>query len=204
LEGLAEEVLGRALPILERQIDANPRRSAKRAMAIDIYCRLGGLRQSSGRSREAVRAWRKAVELDPKNAMANTNLAWLLALGAERGFSNPAELVRLARTAAESEPKEGVRWVTLGLAHYRAGDWAAAKAALGKASKLSPFDDGMRCLVLAMTEWRLGNQTAARAAYDRAAERLTRDKPKAGDTEAGRLQAEAARLLGVTGPAMKK
>src|SRR5262249_32949575 len=149
------------------------------------------LRQSSDRSREAVRAWRKAVELDPKNAMANYNLAWLLALGAEPGFNDPAELVRLARSATESDPQGSVCWVTLGLAHYRAGDWAAAKAALGKTSKLSPINDGLRCLVLAMTEWRLGDRTAARTAYDGAIKLLNQDKPESGDNEARRLRAEA-------------
>jgi tetratricopeptide (TPR) repeat protein len=198
----AEEVLGRALPILERQLGANPRRAAKRAMAIDVYCRLGGLRQSSGRSREAVRAWRRAVELDPKNAMANNNLAWLLALGAEPGLSDPAELVRLARTATEVKPRVGKHWIVLGLALYRSGDWAAAKDALGKASNLSRIDAPMHGFVLAMTEWRLGDKTAARTAYNRAIEQLgLLNKPL--DTESRRLPAEAAQLLGVTGPATK-
>jgi tetratricopeptide (TPR) repeat protein len=137
--------------------------------------------------------WRKALELDPKNAMANTNLAWLLALGAEPGFDDPAELVRLAKTATESDPQLGVRWITLGLAYYRACDWPAARAALGKASNLWPLEDCLGSLVLAMTEWRLGNQAAARTAYDRAVERLSQEKPKPGDIEARRLQDEAAR-----------
>ncbi|HJT77030.1 MAG TPA: protein kinase, partial [Gemmataceae bacterium] len=198
----AEDATRRAVSVQERVLAADPDSPPDRLLLGQLYDQLGELRQASGQGREAVTLYRKALEFYPKSA-ANNNLAWLLALGAEPGFDDPAELVRLARTATESNPREGARWVTRGLAHYRAGDWAAAKAALAKASDLSPVDDGLRGLVLAMTECRFGDRIAARTAYDQAIKRLAQDRPKPSDHEARRLQDEAAQLLGVTGPAMK-
>ncbi len=190
----AEEAYRQAVTIQERVLAADPTSPVDRWQAYLLYQDLAGLMEDAGRAREAVGAYRKAVQFNPKSAAANNNLARLLALGAEPGFNDYVELVRLARTAAELAPQEGGCWVILGLAHYRAGDWAAAKAALGKASNLSPVDDGWRGLVLAMAEWRLGNQSAARAAYERAVERLGQEKSTDGETR--RLQAEAAELLG--------
>jgi tetratricopeptide (TPR) repeat protein len=199
----AEEAYNQAVRIQERLVAADPNSALDRVQACILYTGLGGLKQLAGRGREAVGDYRKALEFYPKGTKTNNNLAWLLAVGAEPGFNDPAELVRLARTATEMSPEEGACWVTLGLAHYRAGDWAAAKAALAKPSNLSPLEDGARNLVLAMTEWQLGNQTVARTAYERALKRLAQDKAEPVDFGVSRLQAEAAQLLRVTSPAMK-
>jgi tetratricopeptide (TPR) repeat protein len=199
----AEQALTQAGKIQERVVAADPDSPSDRMLAGTIYFELANLRRDIGRYRDAVAAYRKALEFAPKDSGANNNLVWLLALGAVPSINDPAELVRLARTATETNPQQEQCWVTLGLAHFRAGDWAAAKAALEKPSKLSPSDDGMRNNILAMTEWKLGNKTAARTAYDRAVELLGQPKPKPGVIDDRRLQAEAARLLGVTDPATK-
>ncbi len=199
----AEQAISQAGKIEERVVAADPNSPSDRMLAGAIYSELGDLRRNIGRYGDAVRAYRKTLEFAPKDFSANNNLVWLLALGAEPGFNDPAELVRLARTATEANPEKEYCWVTLGLAHYRSGDWTAAKAALQKPSKLSPATEGMRNVVLAMTEWRLGNKTAARTAYDRAVKLLGQPKPEPGAIDDRRLHAEAARLLGITDPATK-
>jgi serine/threonine protein kinase/Tfp pilus assembly protein PilF len=193
----AEQALCQAVKVQEQVLDADPDSPPDRQQAAGFYATLGDLRWAAGRSRDAVASYRKALAFDPKKGPVSNNLAWLLALGAEPNFNDPAELIRLARTAAEGDLRDGVRWVTLGLALYRSGAWAEAKAALGKASDLSPINDAMRGLVLAMTEWRLNDRTAARAAYDQAVKRLGKDRQL--DNEARVLLAESSRLLEMEG-----
>jgi tetratricopeptide (TPR) repeat protein len=199
----AEQAVSKAGKIQEKVLAADPSSPSDRMLAGAIYNQLARLRRDIGHYRDAVRAYRKSLELAPRDFDATNNLVWLLALGAEPDFNDPAELVRLARTATETNPKQEQCWVTLGLAHYRSGDWTAAKAALEKPSRLSPAAEGMRNVVLAMTEWRLGNKTGARTAYHRAVELLGQPKPEPGVIDDRLLHAEAARLLGITHPATK-
>ena len=102
--------------------------------------------------------------------------------------------------ASRWDPKEWHNWSTLGLAHYRAGDWHAAVQALTTAAQLRA-SSGRTRFVLAMAHWQLGNPADARRFYDRAVELLP--KGLTGPTQAHRaeeltrLRAEAARLLGI-------
>jgi tetratricopeptide (TPR) repeat protein len=198
----AEQALCQAVKIQEQVLAADPNSPADRMLACDFYDSLAKFQRSAGRGREAVATYRKSLALDPKSDGTNSSLAWLLALGAEPGFNDPAELVRLARTATESKPENGGHWVVLGLALYRSGAWDDAKEALGRSSHLSPVEEARRGLVLAMTEWKLDHPAAARTAYEQALEVLGKNKPC--DSESGRLQTEAAALLGIPERAPKQ
>src|SRR5439155_5853056 len=72
----------------------------------------------------------------PTHAEAHNELAWLLATCPDEKLRDPARAVELARKAVQLAPKVGNYWNTLGVAHYRAGDWKAAIAALDKLLKL--------------------------------------------------------------------
>ena len=58
-------------------------------------------------------------------------------------------------------------WNTLGLAHYRAGEYSLALEALQKSVKLHDGGDSLDYFFLAMTHWQLGRHAAARHWHSR-------------------------------------
>src|SRR5262249_17801277 len=128
----------------------------------------GAALQGKGKVDEAIACYKKAIELDPKYANAHNSLAWLLATCQDLKFRDPKRAVALARKAVEGAPKEGGYWNTLGVAHYRAGDWMAATAALERSMQLRDGGDAFDRFFLAMARWRLGKKEEARTWYDRA------------------------------------
>ena len=64
-------------------------------------------------------------------------------------------------------PTAGSYWNTLGVAHYRAGDWAEAVDALEESMRLRSGGDPYDWLFLAMARRRLGDAEAARRWLDR-------------------------------------
>jgi tetratricopeptide (TPR) repeat protein len=124
--------------------------------------------------------------------------AWLLATSDNPGERDPAKAVELATKAITLSPGNADYWNTLAVAHYRAGDWKAAVAALDKSEELSP---GMYVYAFfrAMASWQLGKKDAARNCYQRASELLAeRARSTPHDRWLpwmGRLQLEAAELL---------
>jgi tetratricopeptide (TPR) repeat protein len=122
--------------------------------------------------------------------------------------------VVLAREAVELAPLNWAVWCTLGVAHYRAGDWKAAVAALEKSSELpngsnsltgyflpmSQLPNESKSLAwffLAMSQQKLGNKQEARPCYDRATQLLEIDRAVNPDLRG--FRAEAAQVLGVDG-----
>src|SRR5262249_54030732 len=75
-------------------------------------------------------AYRKLLALDPKMAGAHSRLAWLLATSADPKRRDPRQAVAEAQRAVDLDPKNGKYWNTLGVAHYRDGNWRAAVDAL--------------------------------------------------------------------------
>src|SRR5262249_55264477 len=59
-------------------------------------------------------------------------------------------------------------WYTLGVAHYRAGDWEAAIAALDKHRELNGGGDAHDWLFLAMAHRKLGHAVESQDAYEQA------------------------------------
>ena len=108
---------------------------------------------------------------------------------------DPDRAVELAKKAVELEPKEGTYWNTLGVAHYRAGDWKAAIEALTKSMELRNGGDSFDWFFLAMAHWQLGDKPQARSWYDKAVAWMEKNQPK--NEELIRFRAEAAALLGV-------
>ena len=98
----------------------------------------------------------------------------------------------MARRMVEQCPDAEVYWNTLGAAYYRAGDDAAAVAALDHATALgggTAFDD----VFLAMAHARLGNHEQAEVQLTHANFGTERDYP--GHPELVRFCAEARSIL---------
>jgi tetratricopeptide (TPR) repeat protein len=127
-------------------------------------------------------------------------LAWFLATCPNAALRDPKRAVELARNAVELAPKSWGIQNTLGVAHYRAGDWKAAITALEKSIELSQAGAAFDYFFLAMAHWKLGDKAEAKKRYDHAVEwmqknkeALEKDKGQAEELE--RFRAEAAMLI---------
>jgi serine/threonine protein kinase/tetratricopeptide (TPR) repeat protein len=162
----------------------------------DLLARKGLPDEAVAAYQRVIARQRAAVERNPGDGHAHNGLAWLLATCAAPSARKPAEAVKLARKAVELAANNGSFWNTLGVAHYRAGNWQEAVAALERAMQLRNGGDGLDWFFLAMAHWRLGEKDKARQWFERAVRGMDKQFPKAKE-ELGRFRAEAADLLGV-------
>jgi WD40 repeat protein/serine/threonine protein kinase len=134
---------------------------------------------------------------DPKYRAAlatrHNNVAWFLATDPNAKFRDPGRAVELARKALEFAPKRGTFWNTLGVAHYRAGDWKAAIEALTRSMELRKGGDAIDWFFLAMAHWQLGDKPQARTWYNKAVPWMEKNQPE--NEELLRFRAEATTLL---------
>jgi WD40 repeat protein/tetratricopeptide (TPR) repeat protein len=151
---------------------------------------------------EVIAAARDAVRKNANSAGVHDHLAWLLATCPDPKFRHPGEAVRLAKRAVQLDPKAGANWNTLGVAHYRAGEWRAAFAALTKSMELGKGGEALDWFFLAMVHWHLGAKEQARTWYGKAVHWMDRYDPR--DDELRRFRAEAAALLGIKDPPRQK
>jgi tetratricopeptide (TPR) repeat protein len=193
---LAHRNLGAALfhqGKLDEAIAAN-----RKAMELDpkdaeAHMNLGVILQRKGLLNEAVAAYKEAIRIKPDHPDGYNSAAWLLATAADSKLRNPAEAVKLARRAVELAPKDGSHWNTLGVAHYRAGNWKDVLAALEKSMDLRQGGDANDWFFLAMTQWQLVQKEEARKWYDKAVQWM--DKNAKENEELRRFRSEAEELL---------
>jgi tetratricopeptide (TPR) repeat protein len=92
-----------------------------------------------------------------------------------------------------------VYWTTLGVAHYRLGEWQAALKALEEAEKLAPGRSfGSMAFFLAMCHHQLGDLAKAQQHYDRAVRWCQENQDKLDSARQQQLKAfhiEAEALL---------
>ena len=195
-------------PPLGRQPTAEEKRLGEISQMIGVAAGAAG----SGGFAEARDRYRETIELIdslPDDApleirrrslvaTALNNLAWLEATCSDARFWNGREAVRHARRATVLQPEVGNYWNTLGAAHYRAGEWEDAKAALTQSMALRTDGDSFDWFFLAIVELKLGRPAEAREWYDRAVESFHRSLPY--NDELYRFQVEAAEQLGIAKP----
>jgi tetratricopeptide (TPR) repeat protein len=131
------------------------------------------------------------------------HVAWRLVNCPVPELQDPVRAVKLARKAVEKSPQASYPqpfWGTLGVAYYRAGNWAAAIAALAEfdAGDANDFFPASHDFFLAMGHWQSGEKEVARRWFDRAVEWMEKNRPQ--DEELLRFRAEAAELLGERKP----
>jgi tetratricopeptide (TPR) repeat protein len=142
---------------------------------------------------EACALYEKVLVWLPESAVANKNLAWLLATCTNPALRRPARSVELARKATESRPLEPDYWSTLGTALYRAGDWKGAIAALEKSLELRHGGDSAAWFFLAMATWQTGDKKEARIRFEQAVQWMKKHQP--GDEQLASFRAEAEEIL---------
>jgi uncharacterized protein HemY len=105
----------------------------------------------------------------------------------------------LAQKAVEWEPEQFAYWNTLGVAHYRDGNWSAANSALNRSIELSKGGTAADWYFLACIDQRQGKTEEARRWYDRAVTWVKRnplaDKAQAAELE--EIRDETARAISI-------
>ncbi len=154
----------------------------------------------SGQWDKAVAEYAKAIELTPDDAILWNNQAWLLATCPDAKVRDAPGAVSRAKKALELQPQEGIYWNTLGVAHYRMGDWKDAVTILENSMEIlnGPFES-FNTFFLAMAHWKLGEKEQARKWYDQAVQWMEKNQPRNEEQseELRRFRAEAAELLGI-------
>jgi len=191
----AEHAHREAVNIYEKLISEFPNQAAYRQELAGSYFDLAFLLSKSGQPPEAEKAYSMVLTIDPKHANAMNNLSWLLATCAEPRFRHAPRALDMAKKAVEAAPKKGMYWNTLGVAHYRTGEWKSSMAALEKSMELRKGGVSSDWFFLAMAHWKQGDKKEARKWYHQAVLWLEKNAPQ--DEELRRFRAEAAELMQV-------
>jgi serine/threonine protein kinase/WD40 repeat protein/Tfp pilus assembly protein PilF len=182
------------------KLASTPEQRARQTIKLDPknprgHIKLGDLLFGEGKLDEASACYQKAIELQPDGAKGSNEMAWLLATCPEPKIRNASRAVELAKAAVDLAPQQGEYWNTLGVAHYRAGDWPAAVTALNKSGEIRAVSDSFDMFFLAMAHWQQGSHDEARKLYDQAVAWMNQNQPE--NKELLRFRAEAEALLGV-------
>lgn len=132
-------------------------------LLIQAYSTLAMAYDELGRRRLGMDAYGKVLELDPHNALAMNNLAYLYA---EDGTMLPKAL-RLAQNAVLFDPENPVFLDTLGWVQFRLGNYAAARDLLEKAVATG-IGEAEIYLHLGSVYEKLGDAQKAKEMFDRA------------------------------------
>ncbi len=124
--------------------------------------------------------------------------AWMLAATTDPGYRDPHRAIELANELIQNSPKVRDVWTTLGVAHYRAGAWNDAIAALEKSEAAAPgLFTAVNGFFLAMAYWQLGEKEKAREWYAKALKSVETAIQPAG-RELAVFRSEASHLLGIS------
>jgi tetratricopeptide (TPR) repeat protein len=122
----------------------------------------------------------RARRMDPEDEWVAREVAWIHAAVFATdcpALFRPDQAIALCRRLVKDDPKTAEFHETLGLALYRRGDYAQAKAELEEALRLYPQPSASTLFSLAMTKHRLGQDAEAYADYGRAVARMRATYP---------------------------
>jgi tetratricopeptide (TPR) repeat protein len=168
-----------------------------------ILCLLGRSYEALGRYERAAEFYAaagKMLDTETDDQIQRRGSAWWMHFLARNMATLPApqyrdaqRAVELAEKAFELSPGEATWWTTLGVAHYRAGDFKRAVTDLEKSIQLRHGGDSVDYFFLSMAHRQLGNADEARKWYDQAVQWMDKNQP--GNEELRRFRAEAEELL---------
>jgi len=119
------------------------------------------------------------------------NFAWLMVIQPKPPVGDAKQGLEFAKLAVAKAPENGELWNTLGVAHYRAGNWPDAIDALNQSRTLRRGGDSYDFFFLAMAYWQSGAKDQAQDWYKKALAAL----PKKGNPELTRIHEEAKKLM---------
>jgi tetratricopeptide (TPR) repeat protein len=143
--------------------------------------------------RAAARVFQDGLSTLPDYPEANNDFAWFLATCPQHQFRDAAQALALAKKAVAAQPKAVSYWTTLGIAHYRNGNWNDALEVLSEATGELDRASAATCFILAMTHWQLGAKNEALRQFERAVDLSAENN----SLLTRRFHAEAAALLGI-------
>jgi hypothetical protein len=124
-------------------------------------------------------------------------LAWALVRRPVAGAGDASAAVRLGKKAVAWDSTRASYWNTLGAAHFRNGDWAAARSALEESMKRSGGGGPCDWFFLAMLAQRQGRPHEARLWYDRAVAVMPSKAGCAIEPDLWQFYSEASLALGL-------
>ena len=196
----AETSLQAAHKLLDKELAKNPHMLSFQKTQAQVLRDLGYVLAATARFALAEISYRRSLALSANDPVAMNNLAWLLVTCPDTQLQNPREALELIKKALAMAPNASCGWNptswwnTLGVAHYRAGNWRQAKEALTISMKLNSGGSATDWYFLAMTCHRLGAVEEARIWFARAEERI--NSMPVPNEELQRFQKEAAQVLG--------
>jgi tetratricopeptide (TPR) repeat protein/serine/threonine protein kinase len=195
---LAYGCIGDVLFIQKKPDEAEA--SYRKAVALDpafdgAFVGLGSALRVQGKLAEAIAAYEEAVRLEPKSPDSAHTLARILVTCTDAKLRNAARAIELAEIAVKLDPKKRTYRNTLGVAHYRAGNWKEASVAIEQSMAMAKGGDSFDWFFLAMIHFQLGETDAARDWYSRAVEWM--EGARSTNEELQSFQAEAAQLIGI-------
>jgi tetratricopeptide (TPR) repeat protein len=158
-----------------------------------LYKSLGFPNEAREQYLRTVQLCRLTAELEV-GAVTMNNCAWYLVDCPDETLRDPDLAVELAEKAVAREPGDARCWNTLGVARYRKGDWAGARAALEQSMDRSGGGSPQDWFFLALTYQRLGETERARDWRAKAVRWM--DERHRQDEDLTRYRAEAEALLG--------
>ena len=170
--------------------------SFRRAIELDAtysspQVNLRDLIWTAERFSEALSAGERVVELRPDDAGANHALARYLVVCPDASLRDAARGIELAERAIEIDPHDGTFQTTLGIAHYRAGHWAASVDSLTRV--IGQSRDVAAGFFLAMAHQQLGNTKESCVWLQKAVDWMEEEDPD--DQELLRCRTEAESLI---------
>ena len=151
--------------------------------------------QKLGQARESIQLRSSLIEGSPNvSAVELNNLAWQLVTVEDQSLRDAQEAVELAEQAVKLDPK-GTYFNTLGVAHFRAGNWQQAIEALKRSLESGEVPLVYDAFFLAMAHWQLDEQEEARNWYQKGVDWLNDSANPAPDELRFTGKEEAQRLL---------
>ncbi len=190
-EGDSLAALGRnqeALASYSRSIEIAPKFASAWSRRASLNARLGNWKN-------ALKDYEQIRSQHPDRADVNNDVAWYLATTTELELRDSRRTVELAEKAVKLAPEMANYWNTLGMARYRALDYAASRSALMKAMQLREARSSDDWLLLAMVQWRLDQKSRAKQLFTHAVARIEAESNN--DRELMQLRQEAAALIGL-------
>jgi len=119
------------------------------------------------------------------------NFAWLMVIQPMPPVGDAKQGLEFAKLAVAKAPENGELWNTLGVAHYRAGNWPDTVNALNQSRTLRRGGDSYDFFFLAMAHWQSGDKDQAQDWYKKAMAALPKNK----NPELARVHDEAKKLI---------
>ncbi len=157
---------------------------------------LGQALLKQGNIKDAETAFREAFWAVGRDPTLLNSLAWRLDIIPNSSRQLRSLSLQAAQKAVDRQPRDPNYWNTLGVAHYRAGDWKNALAALQKSVEIGKGGNCSDWFFLAMTHWQLGDKDEAHKWFDQAVASM--EKNEAGNEQLRGFRTEAEQLLKTT------